>query len=67
MFHLMKSKVGRHTTYICSNVYQNGSLGSQMHKIVEKKRVFDKKNFAKSLEWDNARHLSNIFKTRQFS
>ena len=37
-----------------------------MHKIVEK-RVFDKKNFAKSLEWDNARHLSNIFKTRQFS
>ena len=27
--------------HIC-NVYQNGSLGSQMHKIVEK-RVFDKK------------------------
>ena len=62
MFHLMKSR----KTYICSNVYQNGSLGSQMHKIAEE-RVFDKKNFAKSLEWDNARHLSNIFKTRQFT
>ena len=33
-------------TYICSNVYQNGSLGSQMHKIVEK-RVFDKKTLLK--------------------
>ena len=46
MFHLMKSRNILHTTYKCSNVYQNGSLGSQMHKIVEK-RVFDKKTLLK--------------------